>query len=157
MHGVSNRDTHLYPPHLRLFGCCLPDCLVYSNSFEAMSMRGRSVYCLANTASGVTDEYQGCERLPSKLIVKTGPHSACISLFSILLVFSRWLFFCVFGMFSRHIRIHYYFSSFFFSEYWLVGPLRCPVVPLQLSFHTWSNLQLYATAYCWWHITQVAT
>ena len=148
MHGVSNRDTHLYPPHLRLFGCCLPDCLVYSNSFEAMSMRGRSVYCLANTASGVTDEYQGCERLPSKLIVKTGPHSACISLFSILLVFSRWLLFCVFGMFSRHIRIHYYFSSFFFSEYWLVGPLRCPVVPLQLSFHTWSNLQLYATAYC---------
>jgi len=73
--------------------------------------------------SGVTDggARGGASLLPSKLNVKNGPPSVDTLIFSILLVFSRLSFFCVFrgvfvflaGIDIHDIRIHYHFLTFF--------------------------------------------
>ena len=64
------------------------------------------------------------------LNLKNWPYLAYISVFSILLVFSRLLFFAIFGVFSAdlrfllidiHIRI-YTNNSHLFTGGWLVGP-----------------------------------
>jgi len=74
------------------------------------------------STSGVTDGVQG--DLPhEKLYVKTRPRLADILIFSILLVFCRLLFFCVFrGVFVflasidlHDIRIYHHFLTFFLS------------------------------------------
>jgi len=47
-------------------------------------------------SSGVTDGGQGCPSPPGRLNVKIGPLLACISIFGILLIFTRFLFLAFF-------------------------------------------------------------
>jgi len=84
--------------------------------------------------SGVADGGKGCEPPHWQAKCKDrGPHLPCISVLTLLLVFSRLLFF--FAFFERfsdcipviwdfsiaiHIQVHYCFSLF--SECWPVGP-----------------------------------
>jgi len=80
--------------------------------------------CDQFTPSGVTDGGLGWEPSPLQLNVKTEPPFSLYIGFSIILVFSRLLFFCIFrkffGVFSGDsrlfyghlLRIHYDFSFF---------------------------------------------
>jgi len=70
--------------------------------------------------SSVSDGGRGASRPPGKVNVDTGPPLADILIYSILLVFSRLLFFAFFGCFRflasigiHDVLIHYYFLSFF--------------------------------------------
>jgi len=107
------------------------------------------VFKIPLPASGVTGGGAGVRTAyPGKLYVKIGrtQDSLYISVFGILLVFSRLLLFCV----LRSVFLWYWvlvwtstsgFTIFLnsFSECWLAGPL-------QLSFFTLAQIFIYATA-----------
>jgi len=89
------------------------------------------------TTGGVTDGAQGNEPSPWQAKCKNRP----LLLTFWYLVFFNLLFLCVFRdvfVFLSSMDIHdiqrFTIISSTFSEFWIMGPLRWPVGPLQLSF-----------------------